>query len=63
MLKDTSHYMTFEQVLADHPELEREDILASLSYATKIGTLITPILRNADGNGFEISGYRPTIFL
>lgn len=25
--------MTFEQILDDHPELEREDILASLSYA------------------------------
>jgi uncharacterized protein (DUF433 family) len=26
--------MSFEQILDDHPELEREDILASLSYAS-----------------------------
>ena len=26
--------MTFEQIIADHPELEREDILACLTYAT-----------------------------
>ncbi|PWK28146.1 uncharacterized protein (DUF433 family) [Arcicella aurantiaca] len=25
--------MTFEEILSDHPELEREDIIASLSYA------------------------------
>lgn len=25
--------MTFEEILEDHPELEREDILASLNYA------------------------------
>jgi uncharacterized protein (DUF433 family) len=25
--------MTFEQILADHPELEKEDILASIQYA------------------------------
>ena len=25
--------MTFEQILEDHPELEREDIVASLAYA------------------------------
>ena len=25
--------MTFEQIIADHPELEREDILACLTYA------------------------------
>ena len=25
--------MSFEEILSDHPELEREDIIASLSYA------------------------------
>lgn len=25
--------MSFEEIISDHPELEREDILASLSYA------------------------------
>ena len=25
--------MTFEQIITDHPELEREDILACLTYA------------------------------
>ncbi len=25
--------MTFEEILQDHPELEREDLLASLNYA------------------------------
>ena len=25
--------MTFEEILEDHPELEREDLLASLNYA------------------------------
>lgn len=25
--------MTFEEILEDHPELEREDIIASLNYA------------------------------
>ena len=25
--------MTFEEILADHPELERDDILAALGYA------------------------------
>lgn len=25
--------MTFEEILADHPELEREDLLASLEFA------------------------------
>ena len=25
--------MTFDEIIADHPELEREDILASLAYA------------------------------
>ncbi len=25
--------MSFEEIISDHPELEREDIIASLSYA------------------------------
>jgi uncharacterized protein (DUF433 family) len=25
--------MTFEEILEDHPELEREDIIAALNYA------------------------------
>jgi uncharacterized protein (DUF433 family) len=27
--------MTFEEILADYPELEREDLLAALAYAAK----------------------------
>ena len=26
--------MTFDEIIADHPELEREDMLACLTYAT-----------------------------
>ena len=28
-----SSQMTIEEILSDHPELEKEDILASLNYA------------------------------
>jgi uncharacterized protein (DUF433 family) len=28
-----SSQMTIEEILADHPELEKEDVLASLNYA------------------------------
>jgi uncharacterized protein (DUF433 family) len=34
--------MTTEEVLEDHPELEREDILASLNYAKLLKTAQNP---------------------
>jgi uncharacterized protein (DUF433 family) len=33
ILDMVSSEMTFEEILEDHPELEREDIIASLNYA------------------------------
>ncbi len=39
--------MTFEQVLADHPELERDDLLASLEFAAAqaAGQYVVPLIR------------------
>lgn len=36
--------MTFEEILADHPELEKKDLLACLAFAKKLvsGQLVNP---------------------
>jgi len=36
--------MSFEEILPDHPELEREDIVASLNYARLL--VSGPVLQN-----------------
>lgn len=39
ILELLSSGMTFEEILADYPDLERDDILACLEYATRVTSL------------------------
>jgi uncharacterized protein (DUF433 family) len=39
LLELLSSGMTYEEILADYPDLERDDILAALAYATKLSQI------------------------